>query len=184
MDANTTVDMLVKATHSYSIKRDAQALIMDVSSSWRGGKALIYTHRFPGIFMGLAKCHYTAGEEVMKCNKLWCGWVCVSCHRLINQNTATSLQRSPTTCHLFTHRRCSWEETRARSSTNTSIFIHRCANKELAKDSDVLVDWLYVDAWAVWCTCESIMMNKSWVLWQHLYQFSRSLLLRCRHLKV
>lgn len=70
MDTNTTVDMLVKATHSYSIKRDAQALIMDVSSSWRGGKALIYTYMFPGIFMGLAKCHYTAGEEVMKCNKL------------------------------------------------------------------------------------------------------------------
>lgn len=70
MHTNTTVDMLVKATHSYSIKRDTQALIMDVSSSWRGGKALIYTHRFPGIFMGLAKCHYTAGEEVMKCNKL------------------------------------------------------------------------------------------------------------------
>lgn len=52
------------------IKYDAGALIMDVRSSWRGGTALIYTHRFPGIFMGLAKCHYTAGGEVMNCNKL------------------------------------------------------------------------------------------------------------------
>lgn len=67
---------------------------MDVSSSWKGGKALIYTHRFPGIFIGLAKCHYTAGGEVMNCNKLWCGWVCVSCHWLINRNTVTSLKRS------------------------------------------------------------------------------------------
>lgn len=69
---------------------------MDVSSSWKGGKALIYTHRFPGIFIGLAKCHYTAGGEVMNCNKLWCGWVCVSCHWLINRNTVTSLKRSTT----------------------------------------------------------------------------------------
>lgn len=38
------------------------------------------------------------------------------------------------------------KKTRARSSTNTSIFIHRCGNKELAKDSDVLVGWLYADA--------------------------------------
>lgn len=53
-----------------SIKNDVEALIMDVSSSWKGGKALIYTHRFPGIFIGLAKCHYTAGGEVMNCNKL------------------------------------------------------------------------------------------------------------------
>lgn len=69
---------------------------MDVSNSWKGGKALIYTHRFPGIFIGLAKCHYTAGGEVMNCNKLWCGWVCVSCHWLINRNTVTSLKRSTT----------------------------------------------------------------------------------------
>lgn len=49
---------------------DLGALIMDASSSWKGGKALIYTHRFPGIFIGLAKCHYTAGGKVMNCNKL------------------------------------------------------------------------------------------------------------------
>lgn len=52
------------------LEYDVEALIMDVSSSWKGGKALIYTHRFPGIFIGLAKCHYTAGGEVMNCNKL------------------------------------------------------------------------------------------------------------------
>lgn len=52
------------------IEYDVEALIMDVSSSWKGGKALIHTHRFPGIFIGLAKCHYTAGGEVMNCNKL------------------------------------------------------------------------------------------------------------------
>lgn len=43
------------------LEYDVEALIMDVGSSWKGGKALIYTHRFPGIFIGLAKCHYTAG---------------------------------------------------------------------------------------------------------------------------
>lgn len=90
--------MPVIRAHSYSnilyIEYDVEALIMDVSSSWKGGKALIYTHRFPGIFIGLAKCHYTAGGEVMNCNKLWCGWVCVSCHWLINRNTVTNLKRS------------------------------------------------------------------------------------------
>lgn len=62
------VHMLV--IRALAIEYDAEALIMDVSSSWKGGKALIYTHRFPGIFIGLAKCHYTAGGEVMNCNKL------------------------------------------------------------------------------------------------------------------
>lgn len=56
--------------HSNSIEYDVEALIMDVSGSWEGGKALIYTHMFPGIFIGFAKCHYTAGGEVMNCNKL------------------------------------------------------------------------------------------------------------------
>lgn len=85
------------ACHSALVlKYDVEALIMDVSSSWKGGKALIYTHRFPGIFIGLAKCHYTAGGEVMNCNKLWCGWVCVFCHWLINRNTVTSLKRYTT----------------------------------------------------------------------------------------
>lgn len=116
--------MLVIGTYSYSIKRDARALIMDVSSSWRGGKTSIYTHRFPGIFMGLAKCHYTAGEEVMKCNKLWCGWVCVSCHRLINQNTATSLRRSPTTCHPLARRRRTAMLVRRNQSTFQYKHIH------------------------------------------------------------
>lgn len=55
---------------THSTEYDVEALIMDASSSWKGGKALIYTHRLPGIFVGLAKCHYTAGGEVMKCNKL------------------------------------------------------------------------------------------------------------------
>lgn len=64
------VHMLVIGALTYSIEYDVEALIMDASSSWKGGKALIYTHRFPGIFIGLAKCHYTAGGEVMKCNKL------------------------------------------------------------------------------------------------------------------
>lgn len=182
----TQQETCLSKQHSYSIKRDAQALIMDVSSSWRGGKALIYTHRFPGIFMGLAKCHYTAGEEVMKCNKLWCGWVCVSCRRLINQNSATSLQRSPTTCHPFTRRRCTSTLVRRNQIIFQYKHIHIYSQvwkwKKLAKDSDVLVDWLNADAWAVWCTCESIMMSKSWVLWQHLYQFSGSLLWRCKHL--
>lgn len=62
------VHMLV--IRALAIEYDAEALIMDVSSSWKGGKALIYTHRFPGIFIGLAKCHYTPGGEVMNCNKL------------------------------------------------------------------------------------------------------------------
>lgn len=61
--------MLVIGVRSDSIDCDVDALIMD-ASSWKGGKALIYTHRFPGIFIGLAKCHYTAGGEVMNCNKL------------------------------------------------------------------------------------------------------------------
>lgn len=64
------VNTLVIGAPSYSIEYDVEALIMDVSSSWKGGKPLIYTHRFPGIFIGLAKCHYTAGGEVMNCNKL------------------------------------------------------------------------------------------------------------------
>ena len=64
------LQMLVIGACSYYIEYDVEALIMDVSSSWKGGKALIYTHRFPGIFIGLAKCHYTAGGEVMNCNKL------------------------------------------------------------------------------------------------------------------
>lgn len=64
------VQMLVIEALSYAIEYDGEALIMDVSSSWRGGKALIYTHRFPGIFIGLAKCHYSAGGKVMNCNKL------------------------------------------------------------------------------------------------------------------
>lgn len=62
--------MLVIEAVSYPIEYDVEALIMDVSSSWKGGKALIYTHRFPGIFIGLAKCHYSAGGKVMNCNKL------------------------------------------------------------------------------------------------------------------
>lgn len=64
------VHLLVIGTLSYAVEYDVEALIMDVSSSWKGGKALIYAHRFPGIFIGLAKCHYTAGGEVMNCNKL------------------------------------------------------------------------------------------------------------------
>lgn len=64
------VHMLVITALSNSIEYDVEALIMNVSSSWKGGKTLIYTHRFPGIFIGLAKCHYTAGGEVMNCNKL------------------------------------------------------------------------------------------------------------------
>lgn len=78
------------------------ALIMDARSSWRGGTALIYTHRFPGIFMGSAKCHYTAGGEVMNCNKLWCRGVCVSvfvcvcvCARVC---LASSLTHKPERC--------------------------------------------------------------------------------------
>lgn len=99
------VHALVNAAHSYSIKYDVDALIMDVSSSWRGRKALIYTHRFPGIFMGLAKCHYTAGGEVMNCNKLWCGWVCVSplslAHKPEHCDKSQKNYYTPTTCHLF-----------------------------------------------------------------------------------
>lgn len=68
---NTYLYTCLSLEHSHThIEYDVEALIMDVSSSWKGGKALIYTHRFPGIFIGLAKCHYTAGGEVMNCNKL------------------------------------------------------------------------------------------------------------------
>lgn len=38
------------------------------------------------------------------------------------------------------------EEKPERVPVQTSIFIHRCGNQELAKDSDVLVDWLDADA--------------------------------------
>lgn len=60
---------LVIGTLVNSIDYDVDALIMD-ASRWKGEKALIYTHRFPGVFIGLAKCHYAAGGEVMDCNKL------------------------------------------------------------------------------------------------------------------
>lgn len=69
-DRHKYIHMLVISALTYSIGYGVEALIMDASSSWKGGKALIYTHRFPGIFIGLAKCHYTAGGEVMNCNKL------------------------------------------------------------------------------------------------------------------
>lgn len=62
--------MLAIGSLSYSIEYDVEALIMAVSCTWKDGKALIYSHMFPGIFIGFAKCHYTAGGEVMICNKL------------------------------------------------------------------------------------------------------------------
>lgn len=93
-DINSYLYTCLSKESSAILWYDVEPLIMDVSSSWKCGKPLIYTHRFPGIFIGLAKCHYTAGGEVMDCNKLWCGWVCVSSHWLINRNTLTSLKRS------------------------------------------------------------------------------------------
>lgn len=56
--------------HSDALEYDVEALVMDGSASWKGGQALIYSLVFPRIFIGFAKCHYTAGGEVMNCNKL------------------------------------------------------------------------------------------------------------------
>lgn len=161
-----------------TLEYDVEALIMDVSSSWKGGKALIYTHRFPGIFIGLAKCHYTAGGEVMNCNKLWCGWVCVSCHWLINRNTVTSLKRSTTlpppvifsNAYRHTQPRL-WTEIWicVQVQTHTDAFTHvythtrtvcTCVNKKKCRDKIQLPDWLlYIGCtvfpqWrSVWTAC-------------------------------
>lgn len=77
---------------------------MDMCSSWRGGKALIYTHRFRGIFMGLAKCHYTAGGEVMNCNKRWYGMglrLLLLAHKREHCDKPQNIYYIPTTCHLL-----------------------------------------------------------------------------------